>query len=233
MDAAILAQDAITSHHAAEMGRALACIHQENLTLADAPAIELFRAPELFSSEYKEKIAACCPDVLDLFNRLLPIAKIIAENCQRFESTYQTHLIISHRDCDPKNVLWHANDFYIIDWEAAGWINQTLDTLSIAIYWSLKSDYKIDLDRFKCFLSAYLQQGGSIHADEIDACFYGFLGIWLGWLDFNLVRIMHNPKASEEFILGRSESINTMTAMPIVYEQLIKQMLREKIKSWM
>lgn len=31
--------------------------------------------------------------------------------------------VISHRDLDPKNVMWKNDAPYIIDWEAAGYVN--------------------------------------------------------------------------------------------------------------
>ncbi len=31
-----------------------------------------------------------------------------------------SNLVLSHRDLDPKNVMWKDNNPYIIDWEAAG-----------------------------------------------------------------------------------------------------------------
>lgn len=45
--------------------------------------------------------------------------------------------IMSHRDLDPKNVLWRSEfSPIIIDWESAGMINPSLDVIETAVYWA-------------------------------------------------------------------------------------------------
>ncbi|MDF2718758.1 MAG: aminoglycoside phosphotransferase, partial [Paenibacillus sp.] len=44
--------------------------------------------------------------------------------------------VISHRDLDPKNVMWNQDNPIIIDWEAAGYINPMQELTETAIYWS-------------------------------------------------------------------------------------------------
>ena len=47
-----------------------------------------------------------------------------------------TTTVISHRDLDPKNVMWNYNKPVLIDWESAGYINPMQDLIETAIYWS-------------------------------------------------------------------------------------------------
>ncbi len=46
-------------------------------------------------------------------------------------------LVVSHRDLDQKNVIWQAADTpMLIDWEAAGLINPTMELAGVALSWS-------------------------------------------------------------------------------------------------
>lgn len=55
--------------------------------------------------------------------------------CDAQEELAET-LVISHRDLDPKNVMWNGNAPLIIDWEAAGYVNPYQEFLEVANYWA-------------------------------------------------------------------------------------------------
>lgn len=162
----------------------------------------------------------------DVVNQLLdcyPLIKDIQENYQKYAKTLKNNLVISHRDCDPKNVLWdNDNNYYIIDWESAGLINKTKDLLATAIYWSFDDRYLINLDRLLTFLNVYQENQGLINHEEITAGLYGLLNDWVSWLDFNASRLLNNSVESEEFRLGKAEAIKTLTALPVLLAQLPK-----------
>ncbi len=40
--------------------------------------------------------------------------------------------MISHTDLDRKNVIWQKNVPFIIDWEASGYINPTIELIQVA-----------------------------------------------------------------------------------------------------
>ncbi|WP_448916631.1 phosphotransferase [Eubacterium ramulus] len=43
--------------------------------------------------------------------------------------------VISHRDLDPKNIMWKNDVPYIIDWEVAGYINPYEELIQVLNYW--------------------------------------------------------------------------------------------------
>lgn len=57
-----------------------------------------------------------------------------------------TNLVISHRDLDPKNVLWNKDNPVLIDWESAGHVNPMHDLIETALYWS--NDNTGDMNQF-------------------------------------------------------------------------------------
>ena len=65
--------------------------------------------------------------------------------------------VLSHRDLDPKNVLWRGLSPVLIDWEAAGYVRPKRELLEVALYWA--DDGRGGLDAALCaaLLDAYAQ----------------------------------------------------------------------------
>ncbi len=192
VNAAILQQHDVTLPHIEKIAQMLSKIHQANIQVDHVPSVEF---PDQSIVARLEKYV---PDIGDIYEKL-KLHKEVLEN----------NLVISHRDCDPKNVLWDKKgNYFIIDWESAGWINRTKDVLVTAIYWSFDEHYHIRLDYLLEFLRKYQ---GEINEQEIEAGLYGLLGDWIEWLDFNLSR--------KEIALGAKEAHQTIVTIPILFSQ--------------
>ncbi|MDF2543732.1 MAG: aminoglycoside phosphotransferase [Herbinix sp.] len=61
-----------------------------------------------------------------------------------------TKNVISHRNLDPRNVLWRGFTPYIVDWENAWLVNPYYDFVNTAIHWSNKNK-----DKFIAFAYGY------------------------------------------------------------------------------
>jgi len=94
---------------------------------------------------------------------------------------------ISHRDLDPKNVMWYKNNPIIIDWESAGFINPMFDLLETAMYWSITSTGKLEKDKFISFLDGYKGKSDVLKVEWDVVLDKGFQGkLW--WLEYSLKR---------------------------------------------
>lgn len=124
------------------------------------------------------------------------------------------HTIISHRDLDPKNVLWDEQNVpIIIDWEAAGPIHPTLELLDVALYWSTLQSGGVSEAAFCAIIHTYVSQGGEIQADWLDVLHYGFLGK-LEWLAYNIRRSLGLESTDDaERELGSREVTGTIMAL--------------------
>jgi thiamine kinase-like enzyme len=208
----ILEQNKISIEHIKKISEALALIHKADIQMPLAPPVEL-PSPCLSNlnipNYLKLELKACMSLVDEIFKK-----------CQQYKNILKSNTVISHRDCDPKNVLWDDNNqFYLIDWETAGLINKTKDVLGTALYWSFDENFNINRDYLRLFLNVYQQHNGHIHTFEVESGLYGFLGDWVSWLDFNLSRIINHPDGSDEFTLGLSQANNTLFALPKVLKQ--------------
>ncbi len=136
--------------------------------------------------------------------------------------------VISHRDLDPKNVLWDDNRVPVfIDWEAAGLINRVQELLEVAMYWSASDTGLPDKESFLALIAAYLHQGGTIHNHWLDALNAGFQGK-LEWLAYSIRRSLRLECTDEQDQeIGTREVTSTLQALenyagsiPVVLEWL-------------
>ncbi|HTK11822.1 MAG TPA: phosphotransferase [Ktedonobacteraceae bacterium] len=108
------------------------------------------------------------------------------------------HLVISHRDLDQKNLIWRDPlSPYLIDWEAAGLINPAMELADVALAWSGQRVGAPRKETFSAIVDAYYEAGGTLVSSGLDAI-HGVMGIWLGWLLFNMRRSLGETTSSEE-----------------------------------
>jgi len=219
LNAKVLPQKAITLQHIEKISRALARMHQLNISQATAPAVEIFSLNKEIFSKREQQLEKNEKDIAELWLQCIPLVNEIEQKCKAYKTVLQSNLIVSHRDLDPKNVLWdEQNNLTIIDWESAGLINKTKDMLATALYWSFDEEYRVRVDYLQAFLVFY-QQFHQIKKHEIEAGLYGFLNDWLGWMEFNFSRLLNTEKGSKEYTLGKVELKKTMRALPVVFNQ--------------
>lgn len=124
----------------------------------------------------------------------------------------KNNLVISHTDLDRKNVMWQDDKPFIIDWEASGYINPTIELIQVAWYWSGGDIESIDYNKFEKVINSYKQNyKGNIDKNVdilINADVYG----GLAWLDYNLKRSLciENEYEQDEIKLAENEVIQSL-----------------------
>ncbi len=133
------------------------------------------------------------------------------------------NLVISHRDLDPKNVLWKNDKPVLIDWESAGYVNPMYDLVDTAVYWSEAKEGSIDKDRFLAFIKGYKSRSGEVRADWRSVLEKGYEGK-LGWLEYNLKRSLGLECTDiEEQSLGTEQVFETIKTL-MNYEAMIPEL---------
>ncbi|CAM4239495.1 Aminoglycoside phosphotransferase domain-containing protein [Bacillus manliponensis] len=134
------------------------------------------------------------------------------------------NMVISHRDLDPKNVIWIQYKPFLIDWESAGYINPMQDLIETAIYWSKNDNGNVDKQKFFSFINGYKKNYGELHANWEMVLINGFLGR-LGWLEYNLKRSLWIESTDEEEQkFGTIQVIETINEMNL-YADIIPKLL--------
>lgn len=126
--------------------------------------------------------------------------------------------VISHRDLDPKNVLWQTTSSpLIIDWEYAGWIHPGMDLLTVGLNWSGIPEGRFIPEGLQAVLVGYQVMLPRPVMDN--NVFSGYIGYCLEWLGFNLERALRAKTAE----IARQEVRKSLRALQVIGDN------REKI----
>lgn len=129
--------------------------------------------------------------------------------------------VISHRDLDPKNVMWQGMRPCIIDWEAAGYVNPWQELIELLNYWA------DDEPKARAMIEAYGAHMDMTHADWEAALNAGMDGM-LGWLHYNLRRAAGLEGSSPDDRRAGEEHVRSTLAELAQYEermQFLRRML--------
>ena len=144
----------------------------------------------------------------------------------------KNNLVISHTDLDRKNVMWQDDKAFVIDWEASGYINPTIELIQVAWYWSGGDIENIDYNKFEKVINSYKQvYKGSIDKN-IDTLINADLYSGLAWIDYNLKRSLciENNYDKEEIELAENEVIQSLKEIKYNVSQFDK--MTEIIKKY-
>jgi thiamine kinase-like enzyme len=214
VDGETLPVDAVDQARARQMGAVLARMHALQLQFPASASLEwghfhdddwdilTFQASEL-ALPWTNRVRAALPRLLE-WTRAYEQAGL----------SLGQRVVMSHRDLGQRNVIWSdATTPWLIDWEAAGLINPTMELLAVALYWSGVETGLPAEDVFSCVVDGYVAAGGVILDTGMDAL-HGFMGTWLGWLLFNMRRSLgESVMSDEEQQLGIRETSNTLAVL--------------------
>ena len=200
----------ITAEHCAQIGRILGRIHVADIAI---PGVEK-------STEGREAYE---------WDKLLEAAKeqnseifsVFSENLQSIIKWDKAALdslqeisqeqVISHRDLDPKNVMWQDDTPYVIDWESAGYVNPYQELIEVLNYWIKDAEGSYDKKKFDALIQSYAVRKDIMHVNWKAVLNSGFDGM-LGWLEYSLKRAL-NGATDAERCEGFKQVIDTIDAL--------------------
>ncbi len=185
---------ALSAKHCEAIGNLLGIIHKAAICV---PGIKAEGADaSIFDwAGYGQK--ACGQEWENNYKEVLP--KLIQWNKQAAEAAQilAQYQVISHRDLDPKNVMWHNDQPTLIDWEAAGYINPYQELIELCGYWAADGKGGMEREKFEAFIKAYSQHV-KLEGTSWEPVFDGGMNGMLGWLEYNLKRAMKLIDCSDE-----------------------------------
>ncbi|MDP5276309.1 phosphotransferase [Chengkuizengella axinellae] len=213
IDGHCLKPNEIETDHCEKIGTILADIHKADFSelniLDERSNYEMQTDWDHYLHKGKESNSEWVKLLLENMKKLKSWTKITNESVKLLASNH----VISHRDLDPKNVMWNFDNPILIDWESAGHINPLQDLIETAIYWSKMKVGDIDKKRFFAFINGYKKRTGILEANWKMVLANGFWGK-LGWLEYNLKRSLWiECSDEEEQQLGTSQVISTINAI--------------------
>ena len=218
----------ISKKHCYEIGRALGKIHHLNISVP-----EVKKGKKDFTIYNWQQFLVKGRDLnvcwIDSYANI--IDKLITWNngINEANDKLSEYMVISHGDLDPKNVMWHQDLPYFIDWEAAGYVNPYQELLEVLNYWSPNGNGELDQDKFKILLNAYREYISTKAVNWDCVLNSGYAGM-LGWLEYNLKRALGIESTDEEEkVLGAEQVIATIKELERYDNQLkiLKKWLSE------
>ena len=220
VDGKIQMKEELNKARSAKIGEILAKIHlmnTEKIRVKDVNKIKTLNIDWIYYTEKAQKINKIWKNIL---NDNLDFLKDISELVNQANGVLYNNRCLSHRDLDKKNVIWNRNEPMLIDWEAGGLINPTVELLEVALYWSEGSEYKHSKECFNNFICSYSDSGGRIEPYFKEALF-GILRGKLEWLEYNLKRALSIDVIGDEN-LGIQEVISTIIEIKNFYNEIPK-----------
>ncbi len=215
-----------TNDHCKQIGKILGKIHAINIKIdgleKEENVRELF-AWDSFLQEAKVQNVKWYSVLEDNLSSIKQWDKQAVESL-RLASEFQ---VISHRDLDPKNVMWQGSEPYIIDWEAAGYVNPFQELIEVLNYWIVDETGAYDSEKFEALMKVYTDSMdiSAVDWEVILPC--SFDGM-LGWLEYNVKRALgiegsgtHDKEEGENQLLG------TIAELKRYEEQTVQ------LKSWL
>lgn len=212
IDGKILKAEEITEKHCEIIGEILAKIHNIDYSLIED---EKRKDLELEEFEWNKYI-----DILENQNK--PYTEKLKQNIDMLYKLNKeavkaleyanNDLVISHRDLDRKNVMWQEDKPFIIDWEASGYTNPTIELIQVAWYWSGGDIVNIDYDKFKNVITSYKKHYKGKIDDKIEILIKADVYGGLNWLNYNLKRALciENNYEQDEIELAKNEIIQSI-----------------------
>lgn len=209
VESTVLREEECGPHEAHAVGDMLARIHALRIAAGGTggrspPALDaahwrslLDRAPP---RGWHDDLAAILPVVDDL----IALAKLSGDG-----------RIMSHRDCDAKNVLrTPARQLLLIDWDTAGPIVPREDVAMHAIVWGGGYTRDPDAASARAFLSGYRDAGGDFDSPRRED-FAELMRVMLGSLAFNLGRTLGDRLADEtHLVIAQRQVAHLIGALP-------------------
>lgn len=216
----------ISEHHCVQVGRILGKIHAANIKVDSIEKSHDIRGVYDWKLllEKAEPCNAECYSVLQ--ENLADIMQWDNHVVSGLPEVSQDQ-VISHRDLDPKNIMWKNDEPYIIDWEAAGYVNPFQELIEVLNYWISDETGKYNKAKFDALMQAYTENMGigNVNWDAVMDC--SFDGM-LGWLEYSIKRALgmegSDAKDRQE---GMQQTKGTILELK-KYENQIEQ-----LKEWM
>ncbi len=217
----------ITSENCYAIGDVLGKIHQEKLAVdgvvPEEDGATMFnwdkhgqQLPEYIAEDWANRFQEALPDIKAWNKAACETGEILAKT-----------MVISHRDLDPKNVMWNGDSPLIIDWEAAGYVNPYQELLEVINYWADDGKGGLLKENFDALLYAYTQHVELENVDW-DPVFAGSFYGMLGWLEYNMKRALGiETEATDDAQIGKEQVLGTIGAL-YDYQKKVQMM-----KQWL
>ena len=222
IDGTTLKADEITEKHCEIIGEVLAKIHNIDFNEIEDEKRKNLNLEYYDWNKYIDLAEKNNKVYLNLLKQNVELLYELNEKSIKALRCANENLIISHTDLDRKNVMWQDDKPFIIDWEASGYINPTIELIQVAWYWSGGDIENIDYNKINTLINSYKDLYKGNIDKRIEELVYADNYGGLGWLDYNLKRSLciENNYEQDEIELAENEVVQSINEIKYNYSQL-------------
>lgn len=222
IDGTTLKADEITEKHCEIIGEVLAKIHNIDFNEIEDEKRKNLNLEYYDWNKYIDLAEKNNKVYLNLLKQNVELLYELNEKSIKALRCANENLIISHTDLDRKNVMWQDDKPFIIDWEASGYINPTIELIQVAWYWSGGDIENIDYNKFNTLINSYKDLYKGNIDKRIEELVYADNYGGFGWLDYNLKRSLciENNYEQDEIELAENEVVQSINEIKYNYSQL-------------
>lgn len=184
-DGSPLFGNSLTEYHTGQVGELLGKIHSLNLQPDPDTSFLPFSCPvidwERLVLDGRSRNMPWCGELDERKEALECWNRLAADAVEQLSA----ETLLSHRDLDPKNILWSGERPQIIDWEAAGPVNPDLEFLEALIHWCAESAAPLRKNCVRSMLNGYRKHRQMRRSDWAPVIHAGYSAN-LQWLAWNL-----------------------------------------------
>ncbi len=161
---------------------------------------------------------------VDILEQNIDILYELNEKANEAIKYANSNLIISHTDLDRKNVIWQEYKPFIIDWEASGYINPTIELIQVAWYWSGGDVENLDYKKFEIVVDSYKKYTKREIDENIEKLIYADIYSGIEWINYNLKRSLciENKYEQDEIELAENEILQSIGEIKYNVSQMDK-----------
>lgn len=202
-----LKAEKITEKHCEIIGETLAKIHNIDFSKIEDNERKKINIEQFDWNKYLELAKKENKDYLNILEQNIEILYELNKKANEAIKCVNENLIISHTDLDRKNVMWRDYKPFIIDWEASGYINPTIELIQVAWYWSGGDVENLDYNKFEIVVNSYKKYAKKEIDTNIEKLIYADIYGGLGWLNYNFKRSLciENSYKQDEIELAENE----------------------------
>ena len=214
----------ITERHCEIIGEILAKIHNIDFSKIEDNERKKINIKKFEWNKYLKLLKSKNKDYFNILEQNVEILYELNKKANEAIKCANKNLIISHADLDRKNVIWQDYKPFIIDWEASGYINPTIELIQVAWYWSGGDIENLDYNKFKIVINSYKRYSKRKIDTNIEKIIYADIYGGLEWLDYNFKRALciENDYKKDEIELAESEIIQSIGEIKYNVSQMNK-----------
>lgn len=202
-----LKEEEITEKHCEIIGENLAKIHNIDFSEIEDNERKNIDIEQFNWNNYLELAKKENKAYVDILEQNIDLLYELNEKSNEAIRYANSNLIISHNDLDRKNVMWQEYKPFIIDWEASGYINPTIELIQVAWYWSGGDVENLDYKKFEMVVNSYKKYAQKEIDKNIEKLMYADIYSGLGWVNYNFKRSLciENEYKQDEIELAENE----------------------------